>query len=514
MESGTSANKRIARNTASLYVRTTLSLFVGLYSSRIVLQVLGVSDFGIYNVVAGFVSLFAFLNATLATSLQRFYCYEGEVSGNEGYTRVFSLGVRIHLVLTVVVLLLLETFGLWYINHVMVIPAGRLGAARCIFHMSAASMALFIMQIPFTAAIIAREHIRYFATISIIDTLLKLAIALTLPYIGTDKLIAYGALWLGVSVFDFMASAIYSRVRFPYLRLTQTVEGHLLRQITSFSLWNLAGTFVYMFKGQGINLILNAFFGTIVNAARGIAYQVNSAVMGFSSNITMSFEPQIVTSLAGQNAERTKRLFYAESKICFALVLFIIAPAIVEMDTLLHLWLGSTVPDHAGLFCSLVLTDSLICTLNTPVTHVAFATGHIRRYQIYSCSLNILLLPVCWLWLKQGGEPWSVFVIAIAFTVINQCFCIDALRRIFPLRVVEYLRDVIAPCLLATVALFSVPLLVSLLMPDSTLRLVIVVLASATAGPALIYALLLTADERAHVRNVVSRHIKHKSAEN
>ena len=275
------SNKRIAHNTIFLYVRMVFVLIVSLYTSRVVLNVLGVSDYGVYNVVAGFVSLFSFLNATLSSSLQRFYNYEGGKKSELGLSNVFSVGVRVHTILAIIIFIVLETFGIWYINNVMVLPEGRVAAARFLYQFAVASMLLVVMQIPFTAAIIANEKMDFYAIVSIVDVLLRLIIVLILPHVSSDRLIVYGFLLFCITCIDFLLYVVYSKLKFNYLKFEKDIDLVLLKNLISFSGWNLLGTFVFMLKGQGANLLLNSFFGTTVNAARGVAFQVNGAITGF-----------------------------------------------------------------------------------------------------------------------------------------------------------------------------------------------------------------------------------------
>lgn len=505
-------NGRIAKNTLLLYVRMIFVLIVNLYTSRVVLNVLGVSDYGIYNVVAGFVSLFAFLNATLSSSLQRFYNYEGGRVGEEGFVKVYSLGVRVHFLLAVVVFLLLETLGIWYINNVMVLPADRFEAAHYLFQFSVISMLLVIIQIPFSSVIIACERMSFYAVSSIIEVILRLVIVLILPYFLYDKLLVYGFFQLIVTGVVFLLNVIYAKNKFIFLHLTKGVDQVLLKEILSFSGWNLLGTVVFMLKGQGINLLLNFFFGTIVNAARGVAFQVNSAVMNFSSNISMSFRPQMVSSYAEGNTNRSYNLFLTQSKICYGLTLMIIVPVILEIDLLLHLWLGNAVPDNTSIFTVLVLVDALVCTLNTPVTQIVYATGNIKIYQILTSVVNIFLLPLCWLFLRLGADAWVAFLITIIVSIFNQAISLVAMKRVFQYSYRDYIKRIIEPCFALTLLVPIIPIFISVLMPDSFIRVVIISLTSVIVTVALLYLFFLSPSEKALMQSYLQRVLKRKKA--
>lgn len=510
MSDNTSKNNRIAKNTLFLYIRMIFVLLVGLYTSRVVLNVLGASDFGTSNVVGGFVSLFAFLNATFSSSIQRFYNYEGGKFGDEGFTRVYSAGLRVHIILSLAILFLLESFGTWYVNNVMVIPEGRLFAANILYQLTIINLLLVILQIPFCGAIIAKERMDFYAFVSIVDVVLKLILIILLPYLSFDKLIAFASIQLTVQIINFALYVSYAKLQFKFLRWTKDVDKSLLKRMLSFSGWTLVGSFAFMFKGQGVNLVLNSFFGTIINAARGVAYQINSAVMGFSSNLTMSFRPQLVQSYAEGNAKRTYSLFSSQSRFCYFMTLMLITPIILEMDYLLHLWLGDAVPDYTNIFASLVLIDAMINTLNAPVTQVVFATGKIRSYQIWSTLINILLIPICWVFLKMGFEAWIVFVLTIFVSILCQIACLMVMHDVFRYSYKAYLCNTIMPCISMTFLVPLLPTAITCVMPDSFLRLLLVCLSSLVITVMLLYFCFLSSSEKNLVNNFVQKFKKEK----
>lgn len=512
MSDSASNNSRIARNTAFLYARMVFVLIVGLYTSRVVLNALGASDFGVYNVIAGFVALFSFLNATLSSSLQRYYNYEGGRSGEEGFTNVFSVGFRVHLIIALVVVLLLETFGLWYINNVIVLPDGRLPAANLLFQFSVLSLALVIIQVPFSGAVIAKEKMDFYAVISIVEVLLRLVLVILLPHIPFDKLIVYAIIQLFISVLNFVIYVWYTRYNFAFIRVTKCVDKTLLRSILSFSGWNLLGSLAFLLKSHGVNLILNAFFGTIVNAARGVATQISGAIMGFSHNISMSFRPQLVGSYAVGNIKRTYNLFLTQSKICYCLILMLITPVILEMDFILRLWLGDAVPEYTNVFAALVLIDAMINTLNTPVTQVVYATGNIKSYQIFSALVNILLLPACWLFMKLGFDAWVAFLVTIVFSVICQLVCLIIMHSVFKYSYWDYLKRVVLPCAFMTLLVPLLPVFMVHTMDDSFLRLLLISLASLAATVCLLYFVFLSSAEKGLAVKFVRKIIKKKDS--
>lgn len=509
MADNTTNNKRIAKNTLFLYIRMIFVMFVGLYTSRIVLRTLGASDYGIFNVVGGFVSLFAFLNASFSSSIQRFYNYEGGRTGEEGFTKVYSAGLRVHAILALVVFVLLESFGIWYVNNIMVLPEGRLMAANVVFQCAIFNLIFVILQIPFTGVILAKEKMDYYAFVSIIDIVLKLGLILLLPHVSFDKLIAFAFIQLILQFVVFTLYASYAKIKFRFLKLTKKVDKALLKGILSFSGWTLIGSFAFMFKGQGVNLLLNYFFGTIVNAARGVAFQINGAIIGFARNLSVSFSPQLTQSYAEGDKRRTYTLFTYQSRFCYFLTLMLITPVIIEMDYMLHLWLGDAVPEHTNLFASLVLIDALISTLNTPVTQVVFATGRIKGYQIWSAAVNIFLIPLCWVFLKMGFDAWIVFALTIVVSILCQIACLIVMHHVFSYSYWEYIRNVIFPCLIMTLLVPLAPLAIKIVMSESLLRLLLVVVVSLAVTSALLYFVFFSKSEKQLVQGYIKKLLKH-----
>lgn len=503
MSDNISNNKRIAKNTMLLYIRMFFSLVVSLYTSRVVLNTLGIVDYGVYNTVAGFVTMFAFLNSTLSASIQRFYNFEGARDGKEGYKKVYSAGILIHAIVMLIILVLLETVGIWYVNNVMVVPEDRLASANIVLQFSVASLCLLVMTIPYIGAVMASERMDFYAIVSVTDTLFKLFCVLALPYLPYDKLSTYGALLLFISVVDFLAYSIYAKRKVLRFKLELHVDKSLIRQLLSFSGWNVIGTFAFMLKGQALNMLLNYFFGPVINAARGIAYQINGAISSFSSNIVVAYRPQIVQAYSRGEGSRVNFLFFSQSKICFALIALLITPVIIDINYILGIWLGDAVPQYTAIFAILVLLDSLVCTLNAPCTQVVFATGNIKSYQIASSCVNLLLLPACWLFLYLGFDVTSTFVITIVFSVLNQIVCVIQMLKVFNLNVRQYLLNVIIPCM-TFITLCSLPgYLVYINMNESILRLVCIVSVSVFWGCILTYLLLLDRNEKKRITTMI-----------
>ena len=503
-----SSNKTIAKNTVFLYVRMIFALVVSLYTSRVVLNTLGVEDYGVYNVVAGFVSLFSFLNATLSASIQRFYNYEGVKSGFEGFRSVYIIALIIHSLLALVIFLLLETVGLWYVNNVLVVPEGRLYAANVVFQTSIISLVLVLLQTPYIGAIMAKQRMNVYAYVSVYDVVVKLLIVLILPHIPYDSLQTFAILTLLINISNLLIYYLYCKRKFSEISFEMRFDRPLFKNILGFTGWNVIGTFAFMLKGQGVNMLLNSFFGPIINAARGIAYQVNTAISGFSQNITIAFRPQIVNSYAEGNFSRVTSLIFTESKICFMLIATLIIPVIVELNYILQLWLGTSVPDMTYGFTILVLIDTLICTLNTPCTQVIQATGKLKSYQIASTIVNILLIPLCWIFLQMGFNPYVVFILTIIISILNQLVCLIEVRKVFALKLKEYLYDVILSCLIFVIAISILPYSLKYLMDSSFSRFIFIVLSTILVAIPVAYRLGLTPSQREGVRIFIKSKFK------
>lgn len=508
MSDNSSNNSRIAKNTLFLYLRMILVLVVSLYTTRVVFNALGVVDYGIHNVVGGFVSMFAFLNTSMSNGIQRFYNFKLGKEGEEALTKVYNMALLIQGLLAIIVVLLLETVGLWYLNTKMVIPIERMPTARWIYQFTVVSLVFLIMQIPYSAAIMAHERMNYYAYVSIIEVGLKLAFALWLPHVKYDKLFVYGCYCLGGNILNFLLYYLYSKHQFKSIKLQKFFHKDLFKDMLSFSGWNIFGPFAYMLKGQGVSVLLNVFFGPIVNAARGVSGMVGNAIKGFSSNIVISFQPQIVQSYAEGNLSRVKSLMYSLSKISYLMLFMLSMPVAIELPYILHLWLGDVIPDYAVSFTMLMLINMIISSLNTPLTQVVHATGKIRNYQIGTSIVICSILPISWLFLKGGGSPVIVYIVSLCLICINQVIGLLLLKQVFPYSIKEYLKSVILPCFLVSIVAIIVPIVLHYFISPSFLRLILVIISGMGGVILSSYLVALNAYERAMVIGFVEKKIK------
>lgn len=501
------SNKRIAKNTIFLYIRMGLVLIVSLFTTRIVLNALGIEDYGIQNVVSGFVTMFSFLNTSMANGIQRFYSYS--LGYKKGYSikDIYNASLQIQGLLALVLLILLETFGIWYIKSQMVIPTERLFAASWVFQFSVFSLLILVFSIPFSAAIMAYERMTYYAYLSIFDVLAKLGVAYAIMYATTDKLILYGACNLLVSIANFLLCYLYSKQQFKELKVNCTVRKQILIPMFSFSGWNILGSFAYMVKNQGLNMLLNVFFGPFINAARGISSMVMSAIQSFQSNIVIAFRPQLVQSYAAGDNSRVQNLFFSLSKVSYILLCVMSIPIIIEIEYILHLWLGDSVPEYTIPFTILVLVNMVVSSLNTPVSQVVHAIGKMSYYQICTSFMVGAILPVSWIFLKIGCNPTSVYWISLAITILNQVVCVLILKKIYTYSLKNYCKKVIIPCMKLSAIVPILPLSITLLFPPSFLRLLVTSIVSSIIAIIVSYFFVLERSEK----NMVLKYLKQKA---
>lgn len=505
-----SSNSVIAKNTIFLYFRMLFVMLVTIYISRVLLNTLGVSDYGVYNVVAGFISLFGFLNSTLTASVQRFYNYELGKSNNQGVSSVYTIGLLSSVIISILLVIVLESFGLWYIKNIMVIPEGRLQAAVMTFHASVISMVFIVMQIPYVGAVLAYEKMDFYAIVSIADVVLKLGVVVSLKYFSCDKLILYAFSCALISVIIFFVYLIYSKSRFSAISLQKSINKDTLSQLLSFSGWNMFGTFAFIINGQGTNLLLNFFFGPVVNAARAISLQVSSAVGNFTQSITMAFRPQVVESYAKGDYSRVSRLFYFQSKLGLLLTNLMIVPIILEIELILKIWLGPTVPEYTAVFTVLTLLVQYISVINPSIVQVAFATGYIKNFQIATSIVNISLIPIAGIFLMLNCDPVTVFILSLVVSCVNQAVCMIQLQKVFDYNLKKYLLRVLLPCIFVLFASFVLLSSVRYICEKSIIRVFLILLLDVILLPFFGYFIVLSKEERYYLLDFARNVFKHK----
>lgn len=507
MSDNSIGNKRIAKNTVFLYARMLIVLFVSIYTTRVVLNVLGVVDYGIYNVVCGFVTMFAFFNTTMSNGIQRFYNYESGKGSLEGITRVFRTSVLIQVCLALLLLIVLEFVGIWYVNNKMVIPNDRLIAANWIFQFSTVSLVLLILQIPYSASIIAHEKMDYYALVSIVDVILKLAIVIALPYIPGDKLLYYGVLLLIISIVNFIMNYLYAKIKFKELSFKLEYHKDTFKSIVSFSGWNLIEMFAWMTQNQGVNMVMNLFFGPTINASRGIAIQVQNAIQSFCANLVTAFRPQLIESYAQKDYDRTKSMMFSMSKIMFIFFFALSTPFIFEMDFVFGIWLKGTIPAYSTTFAVLMLVSMYPRNFVAAFSQVIHASGVMRTYQLWSAFIIAGVLPLSYIVMKMGGDPTSAYWVNLLFCIILFVVCMRLLKNVFPYSIVEYLRMVTLPCLVIAIIVCSLLFLLRTLLHDGWMRLLLICFASTITTLLCSYYVGLNKQEKLFIKQIINHRI-------
>ena len=462
-------NKRIAKNTLLLYFRMLFLMVVSLYTSRVVLNTLGVNDFGIYNVVGGVVAMFSMLSGSLSSAITRFITYELGTGNQDNLRKIFSSSVTIQIGLATLIVLLAEAVGIWFLNVKMNIPDARIVAANWVFQFSILTFAINLISVPYNASIIAHERMSAFAYISILEALGKLAIAYLITISPMDRLIFYALLMCVVALLIRLVYGYYCKKHFEECTYHLLWDKDLLKRMFDFAGWNFIGATSAVLRDQGGNIIINLFCGPAVNAARGIAFQVNNAISGFVTSFMTALNPQIIKSYATDNRDYMMDLIYQGARFSFYMLLILSLPVLVNTHYLLGLWL-KIVPDHAVLFVQLVLLFAMSESISNPLVTAQHATGKIRDYQLIVGGLQMLNLPVSYVLLRMGMFPEVVIVVAI---VISQC-CLGArlllLRGMIGLSIKTYAMKVYLNVLIVTMISAILPFFISKQLEESFLN--------------------------------------------
>lgn len=497
-------NKRIAQNTLLLYFRMLVIMLVTLFTSRIVLSTLGVVDYGIYNVVGGLVTMMGILNGAMSVSTQRFLTYE---LGKRDYIRlkqVFSVCLTLFIALSFIVIIFAETIGLWFLHNKMVIPVERMSAALYVYQFSILACVLSLVTNPFNAIIIAHERMNVYAYVSILEVLLKLGVVYLLLIIPSDRLATYGFLILMSQVVVALTYIMYCIRNFPESHYKFYWERQLFKELISYSGWNLYGSAASLVKGQGLNILLNMFFNPAVNAARAIAYQINSAITQFFTNFYTAVRPQITKYYATGELEEMIKLVFKSSKFSFYLIMLISMPIILEASYIVNLWLGQ-LPDYVVPFTRLIIIISAIDSMNTPLMTAAQATGRIRLYQSSVGTMIILNLPISYVLLKYGGQPMTVFYVSLCISIVCMFMRLLLLKRLIEFPIKRYVIHIWGSCSLICLISLVGPLLLHLMLPESLMRVVIVCTLCLCVSVVTIYGLGLSQHERTFILSEIKK---------
>lgn len=495
-------NKRIAKNTLLLYVRMLFMMAVSLYTSRVVLNTLGVEDYGIYNVVGGVVAMFGFINASMSSATQRFITFALGKDDQENLQKVFSTSLQIHFLIALIIVLLGETLGLWFLNAKMQIPDNRMDAAFWVYQCSILSTVVMILSVPYNATIIAHEKMSAFAYISIIEVVLKLAIVYILWIGSFDKLILYAGLVLAVQVLIRFCYSIYCNKNFEETKYRHIWDKFLFKEMTGFAGWSLFGNLSSVFFGQGLNILLNLFFGPVVNAARAVSVQVQSAIQQFVSNFQMALNPQITKTYAQGDLDAMHHLMFRSARFSFFLLFFLVLPVFFETDFILKLWL-KTVPDHTVIFLRIMICTSLLYTLANPLIIANQATGKVKKYQIVCGGILLMILPISYIALKLGFPAYSVFIVHFIMEIIAQLARMFMLRPLISIQIREYIKFIYVPVILVAFLSILIPFSIYVNMEATILRFFVVCQACVLSVSLVVYIIGFSRNERIFVNSKI-----------
>jgi len=500
-----SNNKRIAKNTLFLYFRMLLLMAISLYTNRVVLDKLGVTDYGIYNVVGGVVAMLGFLSGCMSNSVQRYLSYEIGKNDKVKVNLIFNVSILVHIIIAIAVFIIMEICGLWYLNTHMNIPHYRINAANWVFQCSLLTTLFTIMQVPYNAMIIAKEKMDIYAYLSILEAALKLLIVYFLA-IGTfDKLKLYGILIMIVTISILLAYRVYCLKKFDEAKIKFIRNRKLFNELISFSGWNMLSEVAWTLTGPGVNLILNAFWGPTINAAKGIAEQVNGAVSRFVASFQTAVNPQLIKLYAQDSIGGMISLLYRSTRFSFYLLYALSLPLIIEMKFVLSIWLKE-VPPYTALFCQLVLICSLVSVNSSLLPRIAWAYGKIKKYQIIVSSVLFLNFPLSYLVLKLGASPVMTTIVAIAIQIVVIWVRLYLVSKMVNLSILDYFKKVILNTL--SVAFFSLiaPLSVKCYLSDSPKDAFLIIALSVASVCAVSFIIGMNKEERYFIKDVLKKH--------
>ena len=492
-------NKRIAKNTLLLYVRTLFIMLVTLYTSRVVLNTLGVTDYGIYNVVGGVVAMFGFINGSMSSATQRYITFALGRGDMENLQKVFSTALQIHVLIAVLIIILGETVGLWFMYTQMQIPADRMDAAFWVLQCSIVSTAVMVISVPYNADIIAHEKMSTFAYISILEAVLKLAIVFALVLSPFDRLIFYTFLILAVQLLIRLCYSHYCNRHFEESKYRHVWDKSLFKEMTGFAGWSMFGNLAGVLFGQGLNMLLNVFFGPVVNAARAVSVQVQGAIQQFVGNFQMALNPQITKTYAKGEMDEMHKLMFRSARFSFYLLFFLSLPVLFETEFILTVWL-KTVPDDTVIFLRIMICTSLIYTLANPLIIANQATGKVRKYQIVCGSILLLILPVSYVCLKLGCPAYSVFIVHFVMESIAQLARMIMLRPLIGIRIADYIKNIYVRVVAVVALSVLVPFVVYENMDDTVARFFVMCLICVLSVGTVVYTVGLSKNERVFVR--------------
>ncbi len=502
--------KRVAKNSLILYIRLFVTMAISLYTSRVILNVLGVNDFGIFSVVAGFISMFSVLSDSLSTSISRFITIALGKNDIDLQKKIFSNSVNVQVIITILVVVLVEIIGLWFINEKINVPKEREGILNIVFQLSVANFAIGIIKVAFTALIFAHEKATVFAWLTIIEAVLKLFAVLMLSHSSVDRLVTYVLYLLIIHIFMALVAAIYCFLKFNECRYKFEFDSKLLKEIFNFSGWSLIGRSALIISGQGINMLMNVFFGVIVNAARGIASQVDGATQQFVNNMMIAVNPQIIKAYAAGDFSYMNRLVCKGAKFAGYVALLYTIPLLLETEQILHLWLGE-VPEYAVAFTRLSLLSTLFYMMTLSLNTAIQATGEIKKFQLITSILLFSNIPITYILFTVGLHSIWGYIVSIIINISLVFSAVFLVKNKIGLSGMFFIKEVPLKIIIVMVLSSVIPLIIVLIYKPSLIRLLVVLFMSILCTISMIFTIGTTKPEKNFFKeNFISKVLKHR----
>lgn len=500
-------NKKIAKNTIFMYIRMIVNILIGFYTSRVILQVLGVSDFGIYNAVGGIVALFIFLNSAMTEATQRFLSFELGTGNQQKLAHTFSMCLNVHILISAIIVIIGEIIGLWLLYNKMVIPENRMNTAFWVFQFSIFASVFNVTQVPYTACLNAHEDFNIYALFQILKSVVTLFFVVLLKFVDGDKLWWYALFVLIVQLGFVIANRIYDVRNYKECTYHFVWDKGLFYRLFSYTSWSLAGQMSNTLADQGINLLMNMFFGPAVNAARGIAVQVQNSVSSLVWNFQGASIPQIVKLYAKGERESYVKLVNSSSKVSFFIFYLMVVPICFEMHMLLHIWLGQTT-EYMILFSILVLVNVLTAAFGGTLVFLIQATGKIRNFQLFSTISNLIIFPLTYLLYKMGYSAYISYILIFVSRILIDLYTFHLARKLadYPMR--SYYMKVVLPEIVVSIAGIIAPLLLYVSIEEGFIRLILTFTISILLNTFFILYLGFNRNERKWIYGVVESFIK------
>ena len=502
MEDRINDNQRIAKNTIMLYIRMIVLMLIGLITSRVILQALGVVDYGINSVIAGFLSMFGIITSSMSSAISRFITVELGRGQLERLKLVFSTSITVQLFMGILIVVLIETFGMWFVTTQMQIPDGREVAAQWCLHCATLATFISLMNIPFNSAIVAHEKMSAFAYMTILDAILKLSICYVIYISPIDKLVTYAILSVCVSIITTFIYWIYCLRKFEEISISFLFDKVLFKEMWGFAGWNLFAQTAWILNTQGINMLMNIFFGVVVNAARGVAVQVNGIIQNFVNNFMMALNPQITKSYAAGDKDTAFRLACRGCRFSFYIMYFLALPIMIESHQILELWLG-TPPEQADVFVVWTILSTLATLLGNTMVTLQMAHGDIRKYQLWITAFGCIPFPLTWIVFKMGGSAivaYYIYVVVYWGLIFVRYYLVHDKTGI---SANMYLGGVVAKTHIVAVIAAILPVCVYFQMPETVLRLLLVGIVSVFSSTIVIYTLGVDQAERKFIQDKI-----------